>query len=495
MPELCMKSIIFFETNEIPWRMVDDFIARFPHSALASLVEQSRNYETVSPDEIELDPWISWSTVHRGVNDKQHGILHLGQSLEKANAKYPPIWSLLHDAGKSVGVFGSLHSNAVPANARDYAFFVPDCFAAKSFAHPANLAPFQDFNLAMTRKSARNVDTGIPLKEALRFGAAAIKNGLTVQTVGLVAKQLAAERATPHRKIRRRSLQGIIGLDLFIDQLERTKPDFATYFTNHVAAAMHRYWAGHFTGDWGQDNPMGDEWVEKYKGECLHAMQILDVMLRRLMNFVERHEGYGLVMTSSLGQAKVDVGLTKGFTTLTNVAKFMAFIGLDSTDWCQTNAMVPWISLEINPERAAEVVDRISKLEIMGATPVRDEREVKPISFDLRDGNSLHLYFIFENQEPVGDVRIGNRSIPIEEAGFGFFVHEDNVACSAHHIAEGIMMLYDPASPVHHSATRERFATTDIAPALLRHFGVARPAYMRQSPALSLTREEVLEDA
>ena len=42
---------------------------------------------------------------------------------------------------------------------------------------------------------------------------------------------------------------------------------------------MHRYWAAHFTEDWGEENPMGDDWIEKYKGELLYAMGMFDLML------------------------------------------------------------------------------------------------------------------------------------------------------------------------------------------------------------------------
>jgi hypothetical protein len=180
-----MKSIIFFETNEIPWRVADEYATKNPNSALARVISQSQKFETICDDE-SLDPWTSWSTLYRGVSDKKHGIMHLGQAIDYANANFPPIWSLLHAAGKSVGVFGSLNSSPVPADARDYAFFVPDVFAVEAFAHPAFLIAFQEFNLKMTRRSARNVDTSIPIKEALRFGTSVVRNGLTARTVAIV---------------------------------------------------------------------------------------------------------------------------------------------------------------------------------------------------------------------------------------------------------------------------------------------------------------------
>lgn len=478
-----MKSILMFEANEIPPSLVADHVRRNPESATAQLLARSRSYETVCEDEIELDPWISWPTLHRGVIDREHHVLHLGQSLDWADRTFPPIWRLLHDNGVSTGVFGALHSSHVPDDAESYAFYVPDYFAAAPYAHPKALLPFQTFNLVMTRRSARNVDTGVPMKEALSFAQSAIGSGVTLSTVAQVGRQLAEERVNPKRKIRRRNLQPVIGLDLFLSLWRKTRPQFANFYTNHVAAAMHRYWAAHFTKDYGAEHPMGEEWIDLYKDELPHAMVVFDTMLAKLMRAVEAHGDAVLVMASSLGQAAIqDTGRTSGFTTVTDVAKLMDFLEVDRADWREGHAMVPCVSIDLNPEKAEAIVERLSHLEVMGARAVRNEREVAPLSFDLKQGRSLHLYFYFEGQEPAGAVKLGNMSAPIEAAGFGFFVHEDNVACSAHHIPEGVLWIHDPAGgPV---GARGRISTRAIAPALLSHFGAPRPSYMMDTDLL-----------
>jgi hypothetical protein len=152
------RKVILFEMNEVPYRIIDDFVSRRPESNLAKLMVRSRQFDTVCEDQVELDPWISWPTLHRGVIDEQHRIRHLGQSLDWANFHYPPIWELLAHAGRCVGVFGSLHTSQVPAPLKNYAFYLPDFFADNNFAHPSQLRAFQQFNLLMTRLSARNID-------------------------------------------------------------------------------------------------------------------------------------------------------------------------------------------------------------------------------------------------------------------------------------------------------------------------------------------------
>ena len=102
--------IVQLELNEVPFRVIDAYVAIAPQSTLAGLLKKSRQLSSNCPDKIELDPWISWPTLHRGVIDEQHRILHLGQMLKTADETYPPLWRLLADAGLKVGVFGSIHS-------------------------------------------------------------------------------------------------------------------------------------------------------------------------------------------------------------------------------------------------------------------------------------------------------------------------------------------------------------------------------------------------
>jgi hypothetical protein len=325
----------------------------------------------------------------------------------------------------------------------------------------------------------------VPAQETLRFLGSAARHGLRPATVGRVASQLVDERRDPVRKIRRRNVQAEIALDLFVGLLDRTRPQLATFYTNHVAASMHRYWAAHFPADYPPEEAMPSDWVARYAGEIPEAMDVFDRMVGRLVRWVDSNRHTELVLASSLGQAAVETEETRGFTTVTDTARFMDFLGLDRSDWTEGHAMVPCISVDVVPERVDEVVDRLEQLEFMGTQAVRSANEVAPLSFDVKDGRSVHLYFYFEGEEPEGKVVAGDRAADFDDAGFGFFVHEDNVACSAHHVRDGILADYDPAVPA--PTTRwEPLSTLEVAPALLRRFGVEVPDYMVQQPSLAL---------
>ena len=77
---MCRK-VVLFELNEVPWRIVDDHVAQHPGSNFARALERSHQYEAVAADRGHLSPWVTWPSLHRGVNDQRHMIGDLGQDL------------------------------------------------------------------------------------------------------------------------------------------------------------------------------------------------------------------------------------------------------------------------------------------------------------------------------------------------------------------------------------------------------------------------------
>lgn len=75
------KSIILFELNEVPYRIVDEFCSWRPRSTLARCLPLCRQYESYAEDRSSLSPWKTWPSLHRGVNDEKHMIQDFGQDL------------------------------------------------------------------------------------------------------------------------------------------------------------------------------------------------------------------------------------------------------------------------------------------------------------------------------------------------------------------------------------------------------------------------------
>jgi hypothetical protein len=118
------RRIILYELNEVPWRVLHEFVAVRPMSYLARLLPVMHRFDTFAEDRSELSPWITWPTLHRGVTDEWHGILNFGQDQRTVDREYPPIWELLARRGVSVGVCGSLHTYPLPPAVERYSFFI-----------------------------------------------------------------------------------------------------------------------------------------------------------------------------------------------------------------------------------------------------------------------------------------------------------------------------------------------------------------------------------
>jgi hypothetical protein len=467
------QRIVLFELNEVPWRILDDIARERPDSHLATLLATGRSFATAAPD-TALSPWITWPTVHRGVSDEEHTISDFGQDLGEVDTAYPPLWHLLVQAGVPVGIGGSLHTFPLPANAEDYAFYLPDVFASAPDALPRRLEAFQAFNLEMSRDSARNVDGGVPLGSAARFLAAAPRLGIRPRTALGLVRQLAAERRNAARKVRRRTWQSILAFDIFMDALERTRPAFATFFTNHVASSMHRYWAARYPDDY-DDYAYTDGWRSTFEHEIGWTMARFDRMLGRVMDHARR-TGAVVWVTSSMGQAATTAEVVKTQVQLVDVPRFLAFLGLPDEAWSRRPAMLPRVILKLDPAWRAPFARALDEGVEIGEHGPLPWKELEHGVFRLHPGT------LFDVQDRTVTWR--GRTVPFEAAGFDTVEIQDSANCNAYHVPEGSLVMWDPRAPAH-AAGRPVVSTLDVAPSLLRQLGVTPPAHMVGDPHLS----------
>ena len=76
-----------------------------------------------------------------------------------------------------------------------------------------------------------------------------IKAGVSASTIFQIATQLIRENGARSHKAFRPALQALIGFDVFYKLLRKRNPQFTSFFTNHVAGLMHRYWRDLFPRD------------------------------------------------------------------------------------------------------------------------------------------------------------------------------------------------------------------------------------------------------
>jgi hypothetical protein len=465
------RKIIFFELNEVPARIFDYYCARHPESLLAKRLSESRVYDTYAEDEY-LSPWVTWPTVHRGVSDEKHTIRYFGQPLNEVDKEFPPVWQMCAARGISTGVFGSLHSYPPPQSYDGYSFYMPDTFAAGAECFPDSLRSFQEFNLTMVKSSARNVSTKLPWAAALNLLKNLPELGFKASTMVDTAGQLVSERLNSARKVRRRTYQVVLAFDIFMHELERTQPAFCTFFTNHVASSMHRYWAAAFPSDY---NEFGftEEWVKTYRDEIDFTMDKFEAFFRRLIEFTVRHPEYELWVATSMGQAATEAKPLNTQLYLTDLERFMRYFGMDSSMWERHPAMEPRVSVCVKPELHAQLIQKLAKVKI-GA---------KPLQVEEVEGKFISMAFGHPNlRDQISLVTIDGADVPIEELGLSHVDIEDLSNSSAYHIPQGRLFIYDPKKREGGAAVK--ISTRDIAPSLLKNFGIAQPSYMKGSASL-----------
>lgn len=454
------EPLIIYELNEVPWRVIDWYVRLKPSSALARLLGRAKTFTTVTRDEGELHPWTTWPTFHRGVNNTQHQIRFINQNLDEAKL-YPPVWQSLSQAGKRVGVFGSLQSYP-PPKADAYEFYVPDTFSPGCETLPVKYSAFQRFNLRQTQQDGAQASpvqfNGSIANDVLKM----MLVGLRLETCKSLAIHIVKERINPLHRSRRAVLQALVSFDIFRHALNETKPDFCTFFTNHVAGVMHRYWKHTFPEDF---NAKLTTDVERFHaGSIAFAMDIADAQLAYLMTYVDAANGT-LVVASSMGQEAIDRGAYFGEWRITDVQQFLKAIGWHSPAR-DLLAMQPDCNFLFDSNADAE--------RFLHLTAGLNDSTGKSIWKRVqRVGASVNLG-LAPSQEAMaaGEVFLTYldetpRRLTIAEMGIQVLKRDPG---TGYHQPRGTLLLY--GNGVKHDDSRVEIDSTSVRPEILRLMGV-----------------------
>ncbi|UNM06689.1 MAG: hypothetical protein H6925_03255 [Holosporaceae bacterium] len=465
-------KILLYELNEVPWQVVDYFTKTCPGSAIEEILQHSHQYTTVTQDSGELHPWSTWPTVHRGVHNDIHNIRFLNQDLPK---KYPPIWEILTDNNVSVGLFGSLQSWPVPTDKTQYRFYVPDTFARTAETYPDSLKGFQKFNLTQTKKDGGKTPGKIKMswslfKDILLF----FELGFSLKTAGQLFTQLLKETFNPAYRHIRSMFQAPLAFDFYIELLKNTRPEFSSFFTNHAAGMMHRYWKYTFPEEFNYTLE-GDDAHFKAQN-ILRAMKIADQQIGTLKEFADKN-GYTLMIASSMGQEAIDRGDYPGEIRIADVDRFCE--GLGYTGKVKNNlAMQPDYAFSFRTEKDLEdFKERVKGLLTPDGEPL----------FTLKESGLTLNCNLQITQETIEKGFVYKDSLPLSLDTFGLQTMNRDPG-TAYHQPRGIFIVYKKGMrPLPY---REKIDSTQVAPTILHLFGIKKMPYMK-SP---LKINEILND-
>ena len=425
-----MTPILLLEINEIPWRLLDRYRGRRGFSNLDRFTSLSHQFTTMAVDTGELSPWVTWPTFHRGMSNERHGIKNLGQ--DPATFRGKPIWEEIRELGGSIGVCGSMQSWP-PLDPGEGGFYIPDTFAHDEACYPSYLNPLQAFNLSQVRMNGRVVNAALPEpKDVLRMALSAPKFGITLRTGARIAGQLAGERIDPAIVARRPIFQTVLFWDVFKKQFNsRRPPAFSTFFTNHIAGVMHRYWDDVFPEDF-PENPRSDG----VDSEPLmrFALRVLDEMLAGVLKWTSENPDLVVVFASSMGQDAIHRGPHEGVELVVeDLPLLMSHTGIARGDYAPLLAMVPQIAVAIRDSGKRERARRY----LEGATCGDGKRFI-----DVQEiGASLSITVRTPARRDMsGDTfRLNGAEIAWRDAGIR---RQDIEPGTGYHIPEGSLAVF-----------------------------------------------------
>jgi hypothetical protein len=499
-----MNPIVLIELNEVPNIVLDAYARR--SSFMALWLAASDRYTTVAADEIQLDPWVAWPSFHRGVNDATHKILHLGQAVDSAD-QYPPVWRMLHDSGVRTGVYGSLFSSAENDLER-YAFFVPDVFSPHSKVKPTELANFQDFNLRMTRASGRNAGSEVSGGGRDAMLQLARSGRIRPTTAIRIARQLLDERLDRKRLSRRRNIQTELHADIFASLLAQERPAFSTFYTNNVAAAMHRFWSAAMPEGSINATRLASGWLDDYSGEVAASLSSVERLLKVLDS--GRCGEVTVVMASAIGQEEIPASNHRNFLTIVDPRLFaervmnvraehfellptmvpdftIAFGSSDSADMALQNLR----STAIAGAAGLETATRMQSTIMVGASThlphirhdYSDAHFKHDFTFCQSDDRTVHISLQMDDFDGEEKAVVGDAMFSFNEIGLGLVRHDEGVNCTAQHSAEGSLLVHRAGSASEYAGYR-RISGLDFAPSVLTHFGVSLPSHLQGQPTI-----------
>jgi hypothetical protein len=223
------QQLLFLELNEINFEYVVSYVRRGGLPNLGRLIRTNGVARTVSEQRYEeLEPWIQWVTAHTGMPLAAHGVFRLGDIVQK---DLPQIWEQLEGRGLTVGAISPMNAKN---RVRRAAFFVPDPWTATPPTATARLA-------ALYRGIAQAVNENAQSKVSAR-SLAGLLSGFAAYArptnYGTYARLAAS---SPRRPWRKALVLDLLLADVFVREVRRTSPDFASLFLNAGAHIQHHY--------------------------------------------------------------------------------------------------------------------------------------------------------------------------------------------------------------------------------------------------------------
>ncbi len=448
------SPVILVEFNELCPSLIDRWIATNDLPNFRSLRESSTVCVTRADEQSQpfLEPWIQWYSLHTGIPFSEHGVFRLS---EGANQPYQSVWDILIANGRRVMSFSSMNCRGFQ---KDGSIFLPDPWNDDQQAYPKELEVFRQFLSKSVQEQANGRWTAA---EVLRLTNFLLSNGLRVATVIAGIRQLIGEKAssTPSRWRRVRILDEIL-LDVFLNLYRKNRPEFATFFSNSTAHLQHAYWRYLEPEKFVEPTTPSEQ--AEYSGAVKFGYVSMDAQLGRIMN-VAKSVGARIMFATALSQQAYLSYEGRGgrhYYRPKDIDGLLQRIGVRPTTIRPVMAHQFILSFGSEQERlhAEQALSR----------PAIDGKQV----FDIADGEtSTKMVFgaqIYSRLEADAQIVFGSADGLSSDLFFSHFAELEATKSGGHH-PDGCFWMQTGR----HREIGEKISILDVAPTILRHFGVA----------------------
>jgi hypothetical protein len=451
----CMKLLIL-EFNELCHETIQALMAAGSLPNFKRLYERSTSFITQAGESPpDLEPWIQWPTIHSGMTLAEHGVRELGDGDLQPN-KY--VAEILSNNGITVGVFGSMNLNY--RNISGY--LLPDPWSRNGSTVPASLQPYYDLVSRQVQESSKS--DAMSVADAARMAWFLLTHGLSPATVRFTLSHLYDEFIDKGVTWRRASVLDHFQYDVFRHYNKRCNAQFATFFCNSTAHFQHYYWRNmqpelFSVAPAASDHPSLADAIP-------YGYRSMDRLVGRSL---QDYPDATIVLATGLSQcpwtdttkctyrprdfqqlllfAQID---PKG-VAISPVMAEQFHIDFTSTEEC-SKALAALQDL-LYEDRPAFMLRRDGPCSIFCGAQIFEQAPMSATVQRLSDGQSMSFHNLF------------------------YMIHSIR---SGHHDPRGLLWIGNGKQQV----AAQPVPITNIAPTILKFFGIEQPVYMRGEPLI-----------
>jgi hypothetical protein len=462
------QKVIILELNEVPLRLLEHYSKLKKSSSIAHLLERAVVLKTLAKDVVvnDLYPAQTWASYNTGVPCQDH---HIRWYNDPKPDLYPMYWKIIANSQLSVSLVNSLHSSEADKFIHDgnYKFIIPDCFANSNFTFPAYYQSFQSLNIKATNLNSRTTTLKFPIYESVESLINFHKLGITPKTIFKIANLLLNISTKQVPKERLRCAQFSLLADIFLHQTKSSQSDLSIFFTNHIAANMHRYWYALFPDDY-SDKLYNSAWIDRYKDEIIVAVDFVDKFLDRIINLCIKTNSV-LIVSSSMGQQanqKLTLESTgsEAFTfKFFDIQQLIDKLSMRKFNFSVKHAMHPQCTLEFSSSsEAAKCLELIEKV-------IPTLENIRILSPHL-NSNILTLTILLDASKESYTIK--GESFSAKELGFVKIAIDDHHSGS--HSPDGSLLIFNSKTTKFRS---DIVNYLEFTPAILKYFDIQKLSY------------------